>query len=262
MSQIHTAFRKLLSSSYLLLIVFLFQCDDSNDGKEAVVCTKDLRIVKVLPNRNPIAAPILIIGKSFSNSTKVTFKEIESDITFINDSTITTSAPFELKETVGLIELSVIDGNCRFTTGFTLTRTFEDINRVSPPTIFFPDSREKVPLSIKDFDCIQGTLDCAIWGNIWGDNHTIIFYPDGNNDGVFGGIESLASSNSLLGRVKADKSIEIKTYSSNDVTFRGDHLEGGFYETTLSTTDGMVSDTFLFLQSTISGRQYLFRSTQ
>ena len=96
MKQIDMTFRKLLSSSYLLLIVFLFQCDDSE-------CTKDLRIVKVLPNRNPIAAPILIIGKSFSKSTKVTFKEIESEITFVNDSTITTSAPIELKETLGLV---------------------------------------------------------------------------------------------------------------------------------------------------------------
>src|SRR5688500_14649376 len=146
MNQIHETFRKLLSSSYLLLIVFLFQCDDSDDGKETVICTKDLRIVKVLPNRNPIAAPILIIGRSFSNSTKITFKENESYITLVNDSTITTSSPFELKETVGLIELKVIDGNCSFTTRFTLTRTFEDIYRVSPPTIFFPHSHKKVPL--------------------------------------------------------------------------------------------------------------------
>ena len=80
MKSIYTAFRRLLSSSLLLPIVFLFQCDDSDKGKETVVCTKDLRIVKLLPNRNPIAAPILIIGKSFSNSTKVTFNDIESEI--------------------------------------------------------------------------------------------------------------------------------------------------------------------------------------
>jgi hypothetical protein len=248
----------------VLLIVFLIQCDDSDNEKESVVCTKDLRIVKVLPNRNPIAAPILIIGKSFNNSTKVTFKEIESEIMVINDSTITTSAPIELKETLGLIELSVIDANCSFTTGFTVTHTFEDVNRVSPPTIFFPDSREKVRLSINDFDCIQGG-ECAFWGNIWGDNHTLIFSPDEDNDGVFAGYEGMASLQSsvpLLGRVKADKSIEVKTYSSDDVTYRGDHLEGGFYKTTLLTRDGMVSDTFLFLQSTVSGRQYIFRSVE
>lgn len=253
MKEIHMTFRKLLSSSYLVLIVLLFQCDDSD-------CNKDLRIVKVLPNRNPIAAPILIKGKSFSKSTKVTFKQIESEVTVVNDSTITTSAPIELKETVGLVELRVIEGNCNFTTDFTLTDTFEDTNRASPPTIFFPNPSEKVPV-VEDFYCEDrpdGELpdfDCG-WTNIWGGNQSFRFTLSAENN-VFTGSESIISpqspfeDNPILGRVMADRSIEIETSEDN--------LQGAFYKTTLLTTEGMVSDTFLFLQSTVTGRQYIFR---
>ncbi len=153
MKQIHNVIRGLFRAWYLmLLIVFLFRCDDSDEVAEPV-CTKDLLILKVWPNRNPIAAPILIIGKGFSNSTKVTFKEIESEITVVNDSTITTSAPPELKGSVGLMELSVVDGNCKFTTGFTLTSTFDDIDRPSPPTIFFPDPSKKVVVKYSGYNC-------------------------------------------------------------------------------------------------------------
>ncbi len=260
MKSIYTAFRRLLSSSFLLPIVFLFQCDDSDDGKENVVCTKDLRILKVLPNRNPIAAPILIIGKSFSNSTKATFNEIESEITVVNDSTITTSAPFKLKETIGLIELSVIDGNCSFTTGFTLIRTFEDVYRISPPTIFFPDPSKKVIIDIQDKIATHGNYFLR---NLWGDKHALSFEaPD--NEGGFVGREELGLtggiSNSLWCRINGqDGSIEVKTYyNQNYVPYPGDHLVGGFYEMTLLTTTGPLSNTFLFLQSTLSGRQYVF----
>jgi hypothetical protein len=259
--------REIFRSSYLLpLVLFLFRCDDSDEVREPV-CAGELLILKVMPDRNPIAAPILIIGKGFSNSTKVTFKDIASEITVVNDSTITTSAPSELKGTAGLMELSVVDGNCKFTTGFTLTNTFEDINRPSPPAIFFPDPAKKVVLNIKDSIIKYSSYT---FDNIWGDRQSFEFnsYDDYNED-EFKGWEHLkfgAVINTLWCRVNSqEKSVEIKTHyddSFEEIASPGDHLVGGFYEMTIQTRSGMASGTFLFLQSTVSGRQYIFKSKQ
>jgi len=266
MKRIHNVIRGVFRSGYLLLIVFLFRCDDSDEATEAV-CTKDLLILKVLPNRNPIAAPILVIGKGFGKSTKVTFKEIESEITVVNDSTITTSAPPELKGSVGLMELSVVDGNCKFTTGFTLTSTFDDIDRPSPPIIFFPDPAKKVVFNIQDSIFQHSSYS---FHNIWGDRQSFDFYSNNQYPEVeFEGIENIRFgnvNNSLWCRINPqEKSIEIKTYYDDSFEYApspGDHLVGGFYKMTMQTRSGMASGTFLFLQSTLSGRQFIFKPSK
>ena len=104
---------------------------------------------------------------------KLHSKSIESEITVVNDSTITTSAPPELKGSVGLMELSVVDGNCKFTTGFTLTSTFDDIDRASPPTIFFPDPAKKVVFNIQDSIVKYSSYS---FNNIWGDRQSFQFF--------------------------------------------------------------------------------------
>jgi hypothetical protein len=267
MEQIHNVIRGVFRSWYLLpLVVFLLRCDDSDEVAETV-CTKDLRIAKVLPDRNPIAAPILIVGNGFSNSTKVTFKEMESEITVVNDSTITTSAPAELKGSVGLMELSVIDGSCKFTTGFTLTSTFDDIDRPSPPTIFFPDPAKKVVVNIQDTIVKYSSYS---FDNIWGDRQTFEFNSyDVYNEDEFKGQEYVrfgTVTNSLWCRVNPDeRSIEVKTHYDDSFEYiasPGDHLAGGFYKMTMQTRYGMASGTFLFLQSTLTGRQYIFKSNK
>ena len=82
----------------LVSVVAFSQCDNSDEAKD-LVCAKDLRITKVLPDRNPVTAPIMIVGKSFTNTTKVIFKDVESEVNLINDTTITTRPPVELKGT-------------------------------------------------------------------------------------------------------------------------------------------------------------------
>ncbi len=262
--------RKLFQALTFVCFVLAFvKCDDSDDVIETV-CEKTISITKVLPNRNPISAPVLIIGKNFTADTKVTFNEVESETEFINDSTLTTRPPIELKSTAGLIELSVIEENCSYTTGFTITKNFEDADRASPPNIFFPDPAKKVFVNIKDTLAAKGGYP-YYWFNVWGERHGVSFVStDEYDEQVLTGYEQprfLGVSNTLWARVDKDrKSIKLKIYyNQNDVysytPIPGDHLEGGFYKTTIQTPTGLLSRTFLFLQSTISGRQYIFYST-
>ncbi len=165
----------------LLSVIAFFQCDNSDESKD-LVCAKDLRIIKVLPDRNPVIAPIMIVGKSFTRTTKVIFKDVESEVNLINDTTITTRPPVELKGSEGLLELTVVDGGCRFTTGFTLTNGFEDRYRASPPDILFPDPGKKVFVNVKDTIDAYLSSSKSLWRNIWGGGHTIVFESTSNEN--------------------------------------------------------------------------------
>ena len=248
----------------LVSVVAFSQCDNSDEAKD-LVCAKDLRITKVLPDRNPVTAPIMIVGKSFTNTTKVIFKDVESEVNLINDTTITTRPPVELKGTEGLLELTVVDGACRFTTGFTLTNGFEDLYRASPPDILFPDPNKKMFVNIKD---TIDALSKSLWRNIWGGGHTIVFEStayDYASTTEFLGSEAIfyGVATPLWSRFnKQGLSMEIKIiYDQNNSYYGqvpGDYLIGGFYDMTIQSRQGLASGTFLFLQSTVTGRQFIF----
>jgi len=253
----------------LLPVIAFSQCDNSDEVKD-LVCAKDLRITKVLPDRNPVTAPIMIVGKGFTNFTKVIFKDVESEVNLINDTTITTRPPVELKGSEGLLELTVVDGACRFTTGFTLTNGFEDRYRASPPDILFPDPGKRVFVNVKDTIDTYHDSSKSLWRNIWGGGHTIVFGSTSYEYGLtaeFLGSETIfyGIGTPLWSRFnKQALSMEIKIiYDQNNSYYGqvpGDYLVGGFYEMTIQTRQGLASGTFLFLQSTVTGRQFIFES--
>jgi hypothetical protein len=250
----------------LLAVLPLWQCDDADELTNPA-CEKDLRIAHVLPDRNPVIAPIMIVGKGFTNNTSASFNDVESEVNFINDTLITTRPPVELRGTVGLLELTVIDGVCSFTTGFTLTNGFEDLYRASPPVILFLDPGKKVFVSVKD-TINKYPNSQSLWRNIWGGGHQIVFQSvslENEFESEFMGTESIfyGVGTSLWTRFNKERlSLEIKIFYDQNYFSYGpmlaDRLVGGFYNTTVATRNGLAPGTFLFLQSTVSGRQYIF----
>lgn len=244
----------------LTSVVFFLRCDDDSPDPVKPTCGKEISVAKTLPDRNPTAAPVWIKGKGFSNNATVLFKDIPAETNFINDSTLTTRVPGELKATVGQVKLLVVDGACKDSTEFTITPGFEDAERASPPDIFIPDKSQLAEVSIQD--SLYEHFGYLIFYNVWGYRQE--FTIDSYSENVFSGFELVMrlnagyEYNTVTGTYDPDtKVIELTITDEDDVTY---NYAGGFYPMTLLTRNGQETGTFLYLESTTTGRQHIFQN--
>jgi hypothetical protein len=248
-----------------MAMLFTFCKKDDQPQPE---CSKDLRIRAVWPSNNPVTAPVLIKGKNFSANTKVFFDSLQAEVNFIADSILTTRVPGGLIGTNGLVELKVEEGVCEFTTGFRITAGFEDFDRASPPTIFFPKVNEKIVVNLED------SISSHSFGynlyNIWGSNQTLRIENASEQEAgiiIFDGEEFMNADatrfNTLKGTyIVSQNKVSVIIYHDEEYykqeILPADKLEGGFYQTTIPTRTGSKMHKILYLQSQITGRQYIF----
>ncbi len=266
-----------LLALWCVSILFTF-CQKDDDTQPATACTKDFRIAAVMPDNNPVSAPVLIKGKNFSSKTKIYFDNREAQVNFVADSIITTSVPGNLAGTNSLIELKLVDEACSFTTGFRIKKGFDDIQRISPPTIFLPNEQEKIAVNLQEAIAEDDFFDDGCYSsdgyrifNIWGKNQALVFEvtnPSGTDQNTvsFEGKEIIntCESGTVKGQYHKNKNKVILTIYREQAFDQGpeilpaDKLEGGFYQTTLLTFKGSNRYKILYLQSRITGRQYIF----
>lgn len=246
----------------LVCVVFSLQCEDSPTPSDPT-CETPFIVEKILPDRNPPMAPILVTGIGFSADVIISFKGIPAETNFVNDSTLTTRVPGELKGTTGQVKLLVVGGACRDSADFTLSPGFEDCERTSPPDIFLPDKSQLIHVSIPD-SVDKVPFRSSWFSNVWSQRHYLDIDEYAGN--TFRGYETVIrlnsddEFNSVEGTYDpATKLIELTITNEDQVTH---DYTGGFYQTTLSTSRGTETRAFLYLQSRTTGRQYLFRMAE
>lgn len=256
---------------YLLasLLFLVISCAQEDDTPKVETCDGSLIVTSINPGENPSSGPVLIKGMGFDNSVRVTFDDFRAPIEVQRSTELVTRVPTALLGQLGSVELKVTQGACEVSSIFRVLGTYPNRFTPSPPDIILLDESPLVEVSLQD--SIEKYLDLPqqeyYFSNTWvfqGEQKlTVTSISQSGNIIAFEGFERIGSLDQQIPyegtfNIESKEVRLILDRKGVEEAIEPDILEGGFYELTTQTPDGLKTDHFLFTTSQITGRQYLF----
>lgn len=240
-----------------------------------------LIISGVYPNSNPTGGPVLIEGKDFTAQTKVYFNNVEATVEERSATFLTTKVPAGIG--AGPKTIRIEDGNRLGTKSFDVLTDFPSDLPTGPPSIVIPIGGVTAPIAYS-----LESVDKITVMNVYDITHVIrlVVRVDEDLVGEVVSNEEIAINGTeytspvtfdgdpyfdfnLFNQEDTEVSmIEIHRSQADPANhpYTNDELSGAFTtmknftfsEDALQQDRGLLTDNFLLLTSTITGRQYLF----
>lgn len=231
-----------------LLIIISFACNKDND------CDGSVSLDAVVPNSNPPGTEVKIVGDGFSTKPTVRFAGQVAKSDFSVEKGLTAIVP---NNVIGLVDLTVEDGECLVRTDFEVLGALP-VNWVASPTVIvIPTFPPNFPQSINN-----------VWLNYYDKDHTLNIQPDGFpcdmqtiDPGNFENHKTnpFLNNNPITGSYNCNTG---KTVLIIDRTKNGgeiDTLDGIIILPETVGESNSITSLFMLLTSRTTGRQFVIR---